>query len=301
MSLLSDTNYSPQRIYALLRLLEAQDGQLGFDSIRAWLKPTMRGVEQKGSEESTNIRQLLGATSSLGMIESPSQNQYRLTAPVPTTIEAFADAVHDRLVALDVNHADSIVLEAYAAMVVLTEAENGTSWLDVNAKDRAAKINKAVRAADVDEEDEEKNRFNATKSSPWKRWMIFLGLGVSMPRSDFYPYPARRLEREISRLGTEQYFPKTMEIEAFIGRVAERMPYIDGGRLFLASVERVRLPPLGRRVSRVLSGTLRDLHDDKRLVLDAIGDAKETYALSQEPHPVRNIKAVTLEGQANNG
>jgi hypothetical protein len=146
MSLLSDTNYSPQRIYALLRLLEAQDGQLGYDSIRTWLKPTMRGVEQKGSEESTNIRQLLGATASLGLIESPSQNQYRLTAPVPTTIEAFADAVHDRLVALDVNHADSIVLEAYAAMVVLTEAEQGTSWLDLNAKDRAAKINKAVRA-----------------------------------------------------------------------------------------------------------------------------------------------------------
>ena len=45
MSLLSDTNYSPQRIYALLRLLEAQDGQLGFDNIRTWLKPTMRGVD----------------------------------------------------------------------------------------------------------------------------------------------------------------------------------------------------------------------------------------------------------------
>lgn len=301
MSLLSDTNYSPQRVHALLRLLEAQDGQLGFDSIRAWLKPTLRGVEQRGSEENTNIRQLLGATASLGLIESPSQNQYKLTAPVPTTIEAFADAVHDRLVALDVNHADSIVLEAYAAMVVLTEAEQGTSWLDLNAKDRAAKINKAVRAADTEEEDEEKNRFNATKSSPWKRWMIFLGLGVSMPKSDFYPYPAQRLEREIARLRSEQSLPKALEIETFIGRVAERMPYLDGGRLFLASVERVRLPPLGRRVSRVLSGTLRDLHDDKRLVLDAIGDAKETYALTQEPHPVRNIKAVTLEGQANNG
>lgn len=301
MSLLSDTNYSPQRIYALLRLLEAQDGQLGFDSIRTWLKPTLRGVDQKGSEENTNIRQLLGATASLGLIGSPSQNQYRLTAPVPTTIEAFADAVHDRLVALDLDHADSIVLEAYAAMVVLTEAEQGTSWLDVNAKDRAAKINKAVRAADADEEDEEKNRFNATKFSPWKRWMIFLGLGVSMPRSDFYPYPAQRLEREIARLGSEQSLPITLEMEAFLARVAERMPYLDGGRLFLASVDCVRLPPLGRRVSRVLSGTLRDLHDDKRLVLDAIGDAKEIYALTQEPHPVRNIKAVTLEGRADNG
>lgn len=302
MSLLSDTNHSPQRIYSLLRLLEAQDGQLGLDSIRTWLKPTMRGTEQKGAEETTNIRQLLGATTSLGMIDSPSQNQYRLTAPVPTTIEAFADAVHDRLVALDVSHADSIVLEAYAAMVVLTEAEQGTTWLHLNAKDRAAKINKAVRAADEgDDDDEEKKRFNSTKSPPWKRWMIFLGLGVSMPRSDFYPYPVQRLEREIARLRSEQSLPKSLEIETFIGRIAERMPYLDGGRLFLASVERVRLPPLERRVSRVLSGTLRDLHDDKRLVLEVIGDARETYALAQEPHPVRNIKTVTLEGQTKNG
>jgi hypothetical protein len=301
MSLLSDTNHSPQRIYALLRLLEAQDGQLGFDSIRAWLKPRVRGVEQKASEENTNIRQLVGATASLGLIKSPSLNQYRLAAPVPSTIEAFADTVHDRLVTLDMSHADSIVLEAFAAMVVLTEAEGGTSWLDDTAKDRAAKINGAVRTAETEEEDEEKKRFNPTKYSPWKRWMIFLGLAVPMPRSDLYPYPAQRIGREIARMRSDEIIPGALEIEAFIGHIAERMPYLDSGRLFLASIERLRMAPLGRRISRVLSGTLRDLHDDKGLVLNAIGDAKETYALTQEPHAVRNIKAVTLEGQANNG
>ncbi|NKJ72704.1 hypothetical protein GFL38_10550 [Rhizobium leguminosarum bv. viciae] len=301
MSLLSDTNYSPQRIYSLLRLLDAQDGQLGFDSIRTWLKPVIRGIEQKGSEENTNIRQLLGATASLELIESPSQNQYRLTAPVPPTMEAFADIVHDRLVGLDMRHPDSVVLEAFAAMVVLTEAEQGTSWLDLNAKDRAAKINAAVQASETDEDDDEKKRFNPTKSSPWKRWMIFLGLGVPMPRSDLYPYPAKRLEREIGRLREGKSTLYVLEVEAFISKIAERMPYLDSGRLFLASADRVRLPPLDRRVSRVLSNTLRDLHDDKRLVLDAIGDGKEFYALTQEPHAVRNIKSITLEGQGNNG
>jgi hypothetical protein len=298
MSLLSDTNYSPQRIFALLRLLEAQDGQLGFDSIRVWLKPTIRGIDQRVSDENTNIRQLLGATASLGLIETPSQNQYKLTAPVPPTIGAFADLVHDRLVALELSHPDSIVLEAFAAMVVLTEAELGTSWLDMNAKDRAARINAAVRAAETDEDDDEKRRFNATKSSPWKRWMIFLGLGVPMPRSDLYPYPTQRLAREIVRMRSEDTIPKVLEVEAFIGRIAERMPYLDNGRLFLTSMDRVRLPPLGRRISRVMSGALRDLHDDKRLTLDAIGDAKQSYALTQEPHAVKSIKAVTLEGQA---
>lgn len=301
MSLLSDTNHSPQRIYALLRLLDAQNGQLGFDSIRTWMKPAIRGIEQNGSEENTNIRQLLGATASLELIESPSQNQYKLTAPVPPTIEAFADTVHDRLVGLDLSHPDSVVLEAFAAMVVLTEAEQGTSWLDVSAKDRAGKINAAVRASETDEDDEEKKRFNVTKSPPWKRWMIFLGLGVQMPRSDLYPYPAQRLEREIRGMRAKETTPRVLEVEAFITKIAERMPYLDSGRLFLASADRVRLPPLDRRVSRVLSNTLRDLHDDKRLVLGTIGDAKETYELTQEPHAVRNIKSITLEGQGNNG
>lgn len=300
MSLLSDTNHSPQRIFSLLRLLEAQDGQLHFDSIRKWLKPTVRGFEQKGSEEDTNIRQLLGATTSLGLIESPTQNQYKLAAPVPPTLDEFADTIHDRLVALEMSHADSIVLEAFAAMVVLTEAEQGTTWLDLNATDRAAKINAAVRVSETDEDDENKRRFNATKYAPWKRWMIFLGLGVPMPSSDLYPYPAQRLEREISRLRANESLPMTLEVEAFIGRIAERMPYLDGGHLFQASADRLPLPRMRRVVSRVLSGTLRDLHDDKFLVLDAIGDAKDTYALTQEPHAVRNIKAVTLEGKATN-
>lgn len=301
MSLLSDTNHSPQRIYSLLRLLDAQDGQLGFDSIRTWLKPAIRGIEQKGSEENTNIRQLLGAAASLELIESPSQNQYRLAAPVPLTMEAFADIVHDRLIDLDMSHPDSVLLEAFAAMVVLTELEQGTSWLDHTAKDRAAKINDALRPPETDEDDDEKKRFNATKSPPWKRWMIFLGLGVPMPRSDLYPYPAQRLEREIGRLRANETAPKELEVEAFIAKLAERMPYLDSGRLFLASADRVRLAPLDRRVSRVLSSTLRDLHDDKRLMLGTIGDAKEMYALTQEPHAVRNIKFIKLEGQGNNG
>src|SRR3546814_17441097 len=101
MILLTDTNHSQRRIYALLRLLDAQDGQLGFDAIRTWLKPTIRGIEQKGSEEDTNIRQLLGAAASLGVIDSPAQNQYKLTAPAPATIEDFADAAQARVVGLD--------------------------------------------------------------------------------------------------------------------------------------------------------------------------------------------------------
>ncbi|RWX60157.1 hypothetical protein EN780_32740 [Mesorhizobium sp. M4B.F.Ca.ET.089.01.1.1] len=89
-----------------------------------------------------------------------------------------------------------------------------------------------------------------------------------------------------------------MEIEPFMAMVAERMPYLDGGRLFKASAELARLAPLERKLSRVLSGALRDLHDDKRVTLDPIGDAKQTYALTQEPHAVKSIKTVSLQMEA---
>ena len=70
------------------------------------------------------------------------------------------------------------------------------------------------------------------------------------------------------------------------------MPYLDGGQLFQSATEQIRLPPLERRLSRVLSGALRDLHDDKRLKLETIGDAKQSYSLTGEPHPVRSVAFV---------
>jgi hypothetical protein len=296
MSLLSDTQYTPQRIYTLLRLLEAQNGQLNFDSITTWLKPNMRDVNKRAAESDHNIRQLLGATTSLGLIESPSQNQYRLCVNVPPTLQQFADIVHDRLIGLDWDSADSIVLEAYAAVVVLTEADQQTGWLEDGAKDRAARINGAVRSESSDDEkDEGKKRFNSTKFSPWQRWMVFLGLGFPLRRGGFYPYPVQRLERELAHVRAGGGSLASLEISDFLSVIAERMPYLDDGRLFKASAEQVRFAPRERRISRVLSGALLDLHDDKRLLLTPVGDSKQTYSLTSEPHAIKSVNMISVE------
>lgn len=295
MSLLSDTNHSPQRVFALLRLLDAEGGALDFDAIKNWFKPEFRGGDQRSSEsEHVNIRQMLGAAASLDLITSDAQNHYRLQGSVPATLDDFADLVHDRLVSVDWSDADSIVLEAFAATVVLSEVEQGTAWLDLNAKERASRINKAVRRDGTEEGDESKNRFNSTKASPWKRWIVFLGLGISMPKGELYPYPVARLEREIARMRLAGLLEDETDIETFLVAIASRLPYFDGGRLFAASADQVRLPPMGRRLSRVLTGALRDLHDDKRIALDTIGDAKESYAMTGEPHVVKSVKAVRM-------
>lgn len=298
MSLLSDTNHTPQRVYALLRLLDAQGGQMSFDVIVRWLKPEYRGVPQRTPEEDhINIRQLLGASVSLGLIESLTARQYRLVIDVPNTLEAFADYVHDRLVAVDASDPDSILLEAYAAVVVLTQVNQQTSWLEGAGKDRAARIDSAVRPGPKNDDGKSDPRFNSTKFSAWQRWMTFLGLGFPLPRGEFYPYPVQRLERELDRMLLGQGAPRTLEIAEFMKQIANRMPYLDGGRLFQMSADQVRLAPLEREISRVLSGALRDLHDDGRLLLATIGDAKQTYALTQEPHTIRSIKTVSVDSE----
>lgn len=298
MSLLSDTQYTPQRIYSLLRLLEAQDGPMGFDTIVTWFKPRARGFEQRGNEEDqSSIRQLIGATTSLGFIESPSQNRYRLSIVVPATLEGFADLAHEHLIGVGWDDADSVVLEAYAAVVVLTELDQQTSWLDAVAKDRAARINAAIRPGEPGKDGKVPDRFNATKYSPWLRWMTFLGLGFALPKGEFYPYPVQRLQRELARARTAKPF----DVRDFMVLVAGWMPYLDGGRLFAASAEQARLAPRERSVSRVLSGAFRDLHDDKRITLETIGDAAQTYALASEPHAIRSVKTITVALEAADG
>lgn len=302
MSLLSDTNHSPQRVFALLRLLDAQGGELDFETIKSWFKPEFRGRERQVSEgEHVNIRQLLGAATSLSMIESAGQNRYRLVAQVPETLEGFADVVHDHLVGVDWHNPDSIVLEAFAAMVAITENEQGTAWLEVSGKDRAARINAGVRHDSEEGEDENSKRFNSTKASPWKKWIVFLGLGVPMPRGDLYPYPVQRLARETDRVRAEKNAATRLDIDQFLAMVAERLPYLDGGRLFQSAADQIRLPPLGRRLTRVLTGALRDLHDDKQLSLETVGDAKQSYSLTGEPHAVKSVKAVDLMVEAADG
>lgn len=301
MSLLSDTTHTPQRVHALLRLVEAQGETLDFETIKAWFKPDLRGADGKATEGGdNNIRQMIGAATSMGYLESTGQNRYKLAKPVPPTLGAFADDVHAHLVLVDWDDADSIMLEAYAAMLVQIEAHDGTAWLELAAKDKAARINAGVRHDEAEDEDDNAKRFNSTKASPWRRWMIFLGLGVQL-KGEVYPYPAERMLREIAAARTEDAMVEELPLEDFLAQMAKRMPYLDGGRLFEASAAALKLPRPDATVSRVTSGTLRDLHDDQRITLLTIGDTRRTVKLASEPHPVRSATAIRLTTEALGG
>lgn len=295
MSLLSDTQYTPQRIYSLLQLLEAEGGQATFESILTWMKPKSRGYDLRGGDnDHTSIRQLIGAASSLEFVTSPALNVYSLARPAPSDIGSFADEVHDHLVSVDEDDADAIVLEAFAAMVVLTEAEQGTGWLEAGGPERAARMDKAVRPAKPNKDGKVHDRFNSTKWAPWARWMAFLGLGLTLPTGEFFPYPVQRLERELMRRVSSGADP-VMDVTDVMRMVAERMPYLDGGRFFEESARRASLPSLYSTVSRVLSGALRDLNDDGRIRLQPVGDETEMYQLTREPHSIGAFKTMTIK------
>lgn len=301
MSLLSDIQHSPQRIYSLMRLLAAQ-GPMDFETLVAWMKPQARGFDLRGSDDADHrgVRQMIGAASSLGLVTSTSTNQYALAVDTPPDLAGFADLVHDRLVALPDANVDTIVLEAYAAVVVLTEIDQSTRWLEAVGKDRAKRINSVVRPGARNKDGELIDRFNDTKIAAWTRWMVFLGLGFALPKGPFYPYPTQRLEREFAR-GQAGGGAAALEVDDLLLFLAERMPYLDGGRLMAACVTQARLAPLERTFSRVLSGALRDLHDDRRLVLAPVGDASQMYALTREPHVIRAFKTLSVQSETAHG
>jgi hypothetical protein len=296
LSLLSDTQGTPERVWSLLRLLAASGGAASFADVNAWMNPDFRGGTADRDSLQGALRQTIGAASSLGLVEMTGRNQYRLKKDLPNSLDGFADLVHSRLVAADSNAADSVMFEAYGAVVALTEKHGGTGWAGRTRTDVAADIDHALRP--VETRDGER-RFNDTKYAPWVRWMTFLGLGYEAPmaggRTAFYPYPAERLSREFSALGDDLPPKREHEADLVLPFLSRRMPYLDGGRWFQAAAERlaVSLPP--QSLTRVLSGALRDLHDDGRLLLAMLGDTASAYTLGRDPaHSLRVFKTLLI-------
>jgi len=295
MSLLSDTQGTPERVWSLLRLLDASGGAMPFADLNTWMNPDFRGKPADRDSQGA-LRQTIGAAVSLGVAEMTGRNQYRLAVDLPNSLDGFADLVHRRLATTSSDDADSVMFEAYGAAVALTEKHGGTSWAGRTKADVAADIDHALRP---DENRDGERRFNDTKYAPWVRWMTFLGLGYEVPvaggRTAFFPYPAERLLCELTAL-TENLPPeREHEADVVLHLLSRPLPYLDGGRFFLDAAERlaVSLPP--RSLTRVMSGALRDLHDDEWLRLAMLGDTASAYTLARDPaHPLRTFKTVLI-------
>ncbi len=286
MSLMSDIRGTPERVWSLVRLLDAYDGELPREEVFHWLDPL--GTDEKG----TAVDNTIGAARSLALISADEKGStLRLDDHnLPKDIDGFSDWVHARLVGLPSDHADAIVLTAFAWFIAMSGKHRNTTWLKKSGNDIADSIRHDLAS------DGEASTFNVTRYPRWRDWIQFLGLGFDMPvrgGTVFYPHVTERMERVIVRDFIHVFDAGAdIEAEGFLEHLAEAMPYVDEGRLFKAVAARVDWASQAKQLSPVTSTALRDLHDDGRIELVVRGDERQMYQLT--PDPAHRISAFSF-------
>jgi hypothetical protein len=288
MSLLSSTQGSPERVWSVLRILEAHGGSLSRDELMAWLNPEFRrGLNTIQTQESAASQTILAALS-LEFIVADGRIYNLTTESAPPNFLAFMDAVHARLCSVAPDDPDRVLLEAYAWVVHNTEREGSFGWLSSWKRSSIADaINTALPARD---QADEGRKFNETKLG----WLNALGLQNELPAGGSYPYITERLFRELSA----SKLPVGREVSAqeVLAVIAQRMPYLDGGGLLNEILIRAKATP-SRHLSRVLSVALRDLHDEGRLQMGLRGDSTSMVQLTPDPrHKIQTVAFFNLKG-----
>jgi hypothetical protein len=109
--------------------------------------------------------------------------------------------------------------------------------------------------------------------------------------------PTGRLARELVRANMRG---TTLGADAFLESLAQRMPYLDRGTLFIQASRRLEWPPKDRLLSPLLSAALRELHDVGKVVLQQLGDSRDVVSLAADPtHPVAGFDRVVISGERN--
>lgn len=295
MSLLSSTQGTPERVWSLIAAVSAGGGEIERADAVNWLNPgfTKGGGEQ--GEKPDAFNQTLGAATSLGAVEAEKG-----ALRVGPTFHAqaypdFADWTHDRLAALSNDEKDAVILETYAWMTVESDRQGSIGWVHDWTRDAFADA--ADKALPEGADDDGQRRINTTKLPAWRGWLLFLGLLVPMPAPMQQPHPSAevRAARELERCA----LPRNQEIPAdvFLKALAARLPYLDGGRMFVEAARRIGHAPSPGRLSPLMSATLRGLRDEGLIELRLRGDAGSVVRLTGSPtHKVQSFHAVVVKG-----
>jgi hypothetical protein len=260
---------------------------LSKDDVISWMDPF--------DKAKTAPEEAIQTGSSLGFLENRSGKICLASKDIASSFSEFSDQAHRRLCDVPDDDADAVMFEALAWIIASIEQQNSTSWLNEStAKELAGKINEGLPDLPKNKQSEDR-RFNDTKLTPWKRWIEFLGLGFDTDLVGFYPAIAGRLKRELTFFDSE----KELGVNQFLGALAKRMPYIDGGSVYGSAVARLRLTRSPPRLSRVLSTALRELHDEKILELRTLGDAANAISLWKDSHEISSVLTVRLKGPSN--
>ena len=291
MSILSNPQGTPERVWSLVAGLSAYGGKTSRSAYDGLLNPGYIRDGEAVRAASSLAANAHGAALSLNLVEA-GREQATLKIDLPSSFTGFSDVVHDRLIALSAGDIDAPILEAYAWMAAESDKQGGLEWIyQLGGPEFADLANSALVAVDATG-----NGMNSTKLAPWRRWLAFLGLGITMPNdrnSPDYPSPAKRIVRELKRSECDRNSP--LKANEFVALLAQRMPYLDRGHLFSQACQRIGHSPLSSRLSPLLSAALRDLHDGAALRLVPSGDAADRVRLSEDSaHPIDAFTTVVL-------
>ena len=276
MSVFSDTQGTPERVYALMRLIEAVGNSVPRKIAADLLDPKFalgRSVDQERSD----FTQTLRAAASLGLVEEADGVLANASGAAPSTYLEFGDLVHARLVAALLDDPNGVVLDAFALFAERMEADGDGQWLATASNDTLADQVRSLLAA----KRPEAGTFNPTRVAPLAKWTGAIGLMAEITaRQRPILDVSRRLARELRTLPGEA--PQAgLPSFAFIAWVLDRMPYLPGGSRYASLFGDVGTAGAGR-ISIVLSAAFRDLHDDGIIRLDVLGDASGSARLAED-------------------
>ena len=297
MALLAATQGTPERLWAVAKVLEAHGGTLVRADLQQWLKPRFDGASDPSRDDKDRglVNQVIQAASGLGLIDNQRDSVALLVPSLPSDIRGFADLVHSLLLVQPGQTADADIFDAYACVVVQTEKLGNRQWLsEWTAAQVADLLTRSLTPRAIETTDQ---RYNTTRHPAWLRWVEFVGLNETLSSRTTLLSVVDRLQSALSNSDLPRDQP--IAPEEFLAWVATNLPYLDGGTLFLAAAQRMGHVQ-GNSVSRLLSAALRDLHEDQtvRLVTPR-GDAQLGAKLAADSlAEVKAFNAITLIGRA---
>jgi hypothetical protein len=291
MSVLARPQGTPERVWSFVGGLAALGGRAPRDEMEALFNP---GYVSDGVTVLTKpdlAADTLGAATSLEVVGADRVDVWLEEGLAIAGYRDFADLIHDRLCGPEPGDKNGVILEAYAWVAAQSDKEGGLSFVyDWTREDFADRANEAL----IGEEDGGR-LMNTTKVPAWRRWLALLGLSVAMPVSRLvdFPLPSARMARELQRSGLAA--GQDLTASALLVKIAERQPYLDGGRLFKQACERIGHAPKPRRASPLLSAALRDLHDLGALELRPRGDSPESVLLTGDRlHQIQSFHSAVI-------
>lgn len=297
MALLAATQGTPERLWAIVTVIDAHGGTIARSELEQWLRPRWDGVTDATRDRNDRglVNQALQAASGLGLIET-SRDTVALAVPsLPSNIGGFADLVHSLLLAQAEQSSDADILDAFACAVVETELRANRQWLSGRTAAQIADLfTRALKPRAVETADQ---RYNTSRHATWMRWVEFIGLNQSIASRMTLLSVTERLHRALR--GSDLSRDEAISPDVLLAWVASTLPYLDKGTLFLAAAKRMGHVP-GTTISRLLSAALRDLHEDGviRLVVPR-GDAQVAAKLASDTFAdIHAFNGVILSGSA---